>query len=906
MLNRDFFEYLSSGDRLGAERDRREFTILRRQGNDLLAIPRASRFSRDALGLYLPQTAKARTAKAVFSTLLHSPLASMLPARKVSISRTPLTEFLCSLVSGGLPEFAVLFGNPAEPGRRFVLGVFDKDGQCPKVVKCALDQTGCDLLSGERKILKQLEGRFPNVPHVLAASTTQDFEAIAMDLFPLSTAAITLSERLDLARRWIWPDAPVSLHSLPPWRLAVPSDQTPSDILVRPVVFHGDFTPWNLRRRGPDWTVIDWEKASIHGPPLWDLLHYEVQTGILVNRLGARALLQLVDDLVARPLTLAYLRECQAEKAAHLLVDGYFLHADKHYPPVRGRDTLDELIKLRRQKRDREIIRIRPTREPRPDFTIVTPSFNQLSLLKLCAASVRDQVRGSDLSVEHLIQDANSPGFEEFATELQRVHALSNDQGYRLDAVRESDDGMYDAINRGFRRADGKIVAWLNSDEQYLPGCLQKVKKFFDAHPDIDVLFGDALVADLAGKPIAYRRCVLPGAWHTQLAQLGTFSCATFVRRRVIDEGILPDSTLKAIADAKWIAEMKRIGVRMAVMPVALAAFMLTTTNLGQSSLAKLEMLRWRKEAGWAGDMLRWPIVAWYRLRKLLAGAYLPHSIETAFYLVDSPLERTPCLAHRLSHHWPGARTKTEPNITDFRKSSLLAWGLAFPSVYSLVVQWVDRLALGITLTPFLSIVCLLTMAFFLPPSAIALAAIVFSTSALLSFLDFANVLSQETADTRFIVVRFASFLVAATAAFMLSIYRQTAGRARALNASILTNMTAPLITSDAMGFITFANSRALQLLKVSNKRIIGDKWTKLMMGETDQGNATRFYLSLFEGGATEHSALLTIPGQPGRSVKARLVCIGQNQDRVLLTTLEDDAASAGLPALVATATKAG
>lgn len=906
MLNQDFFAYLSSGDPQRGVLGRREFYILRRQGHDLLAISSTLVSSRDALGLYLPQTAKARAAKNVFSTLLHTPLTSMLPTREVAIARQPLTDFLCSLADGELPEFAVLLGNPAEPGRRLVVGVFGKDGECHKVVKCAIDPTGCELLAGERSVLKRLHGKFPDVPKVLAASDAPDFAAFAMDFFREPSGAMTRTERIELARRWIWPDEPVPLHSLRPWQLVMPADQTRSDALVRPVVFHGDFTPWNLRQRGTDWTLVDWEKAYTHGPPLWDLLHYEIQTAILVDRLGARAVLERVKDLLANPLTHAYLQDCQAEAVVPLLVDGYFRHADKHYPPIRGRETLDELIKLGQQQRDRETIRLRPVRQPRPDFTIVTPSFGQLPLLKLCVASVRDQVNGSGLSAEHLIQDANSPGVEEFETELRHMSPPADAPKYRVDLVCETDDGMYDAINRGFRRADGEIVAWLNSDEQYLPGSLQKVKKFFAEHPDIDVVFGDALVADLSGKPIAYRRCVLPGALHTQLAQLGTFSCATFVRRRVLERGILPDPKLKAIADAKWIAEMKQIGVHMAVIPEALAVFLLTTANLGQSSLAKLEMLRWRKQAGWIGHLLKWPTVAWYRLRKMLAGAYLPRSVETAFYLLDSPLHRAPCLARHLSHRWPGEQDNTEMRGADLKKSNLLVWGLLFPVLYSLAAQWTDNLAVGITLTPFLSIVCLLTMAFFLPPAAVGLAAIVFSTSAFMSFLDLANVLSGEATDTRFVVLRFASFLAAATGAVLLSIYRQSAGRARALNATILTNMTVPLITSDAMGYVTFANARALQLLKTSDERIIGDKWTKLMMADTDQGNATRFYLGLFEGRSTENSAPLRLASQPGKTVRAHFICIGQNQDRILLTTLEEEPAPAGSRTFDAAASKVG
>jgi len=114
--------------------------------------------------------------------------------------------------------------------------------------------------------------------------------------------------------------------------------------------------------------------------------------------------------------------------------------------------------------------------------------------------------------------------------------------------------------------------------------------------------------------------------------------------------------------------------------------------------------------------------------------------------------------------------------------------------------------------------------------------------------------------------------------------------------------MTVPLVTSDAMGSVTFANARALQLLKVSDERIIGDRWTKLMMADKDQGSATRFYLSLFESDGKEQTALLSLSSQPGKTVKANFICIGENHDRLLLTTLENQDASGAADNLNATA----
>ena len=99
-------------------------------------------------------------------------------------------------------------------------------------------------------------------------------------------------------------------------------------------------------------------------------------------------------------------------------------------------------------------------------ISIATPSFRNSDWLKLCVASVADQ---AGVEVEHIVQDAQSDdGTQEWLARDRRVRAYF-----------EKDQGMYDAINRGWRRAEGEILAYLNCDEQYLPGGLRAVEEFF-------------------------------------------------------------------------------------------------------------------------------------------------------------------------------------------------------------------------------------------------------------------------------------------------------------------------------------------------------------------------------------------------------------------------------------------
>ena len=68
--------------------------------------------------------------------------------------------------------------------------------------------------------------------------------------------------------------------------------------------------------------------------------------------------------------------------------------------------------------------------------------------------------------------------------------------------VSEPDGGQADAINKGFRRARGDIVAWLNSDDAYFPGALSSAVEILRKNPDLGLVYGDVLSVDEAGQPI--------------------------------------------------------------------------------------------------------------------------------------------------------------------------------------------------------------------------------------------------------------------------------------------------------------------------------------------------------------------------------------------------------------------
>lgn len=304
-------------------------------------------------------------------------------------------------------------------------------------------------------------------------------------------------------------------------------------------------------------------------------------------------------------------------------------------------------------------------------FSIITPSYCQTDWLQLCAASIRDQSDdggGDGVEVEHIIQDAGSPDIEKFAigigagfvrngTEIVAATSCeaSAASGHCKTVVHvERDRGMYDAINRGFSKATGEILAYLNCDEQYLPGTIRRVAEVFLKRPDVDVLFGDALLVDPDGEAMAYRRIIRPNRVHTRLVHLCTLSCAMFVRRRLVDGRISFPSDFRAIGDAVFVDHLLRARVRMITLPRPLAVYTVTGKNLSASRAAETESSAWRVSAPFP-MWLRGPSIIHHRLRRFFAGGHRRRSGEYALFTHGNPACRKTFTYTSLGFNWPGS-----------------------------------------------------------------------------------------------------------------------------------------------------------------------------------------------------------------------------------------------------------
>jgi glycosyltransferase involved in cell wall biosynthesis len=257
------------------------------------------------------------------------------------------------------------------------------------------------------------------------------------------------------------------------------------------------------------------------------------------------------------------------------------------------------------------------------DWTIVTPSRNQLAWLRRCRASVADQ---AGVTVQHIVQDAGSTD--------GTVEWLRQQSG--AEAHIEADEGMYDALNRGFARATGEFVAWLNCDEQYLPGVLARVAEFFRAHPDVDMVFGDIIMVDDAGEYLWHRKVQVPRLYHTLTCHLSTLSCAMFFRRRLVEPGGFRfDTSYRIVGDAEWMTRLLRVGVRMAALGEFTSVFTQTGQNLSRDARAVAEQARLAATAPAWVRALRPLWILHHRLARWGAGAYRQTQFTFQLYVAE-------------------------------------------------------------------------------------------------------------------------------------------------------------------------------------------------------------------------------------------------------------------------------
>ncbi len=134
-------------------------------------------------------------------------------------------------------------------------------------------------------------------------------------------------------------------------------------------------------------------------------------------------------------------------------------------------------------------LRVAPLRRPDlPLVTVITPSYNQGRFIRETIESVLSQQYPN---LEYIVVDGLSND------ETAQICAEYAD---RLTFVTEKDQGQSDAINKGFAMARGEIVAWLNSDDIFLPGAVERAVEAFLREPELGAVYGEGYQVDVDGE----------------------------------------------------------------------------------------------------------------------------------------------------------------------------------------------------------------------------------------------------------------------------------------------------------------------------------------------------------------------------------------------------------------------
>jgi len=208
------------------------------------------------------------------------------------------------------------------------------------------------------------------------------------------------------------------------------------------------------------------------------------------------------------------------------------------------------------------------------DFTIITPSLNQGRYLADCLSSVAAQ---EGVSLEHLVIDGLST--DDSAEVASRFpHAVW---------ISEKDSGMSEAINKGFARAKGDWVMWLNADDTLHPGALARIL------PDLkttraDVAYGDMRFINKEGQTI---RRVNSAPWsmfaHVHHACYVQSTAAFYRNETVIAAGHRLREDFRYVMDGEFYARLARAGKTFQHIRIEIASFRLHGENASQRHLGK-------------------------------------------------------------------------------------------------------------------------------------------------------------------------------------------------------------------------------------------------------------------------------------------------------------------------------
>lgn len=238
----------------------------------------------------------------------------------------------------------------------------------------------------------------------------------------------------------------------------------------------------------------------------------------------------------------------------------------------------------------------------KPLVSVITVCFNAAGTIQATLDSVRAQTWRPVESV--VVDGASKDGTQDIVARYDDVTGS---------VVSEPDRGIYDAMNKGVERATGEYVFFLNADDRFAdPGVLADVVAYLTAHPETDVLCGNALYDD--GHQRERRRF----NWVTPSNLLYGNLChqAVFARRALFESVGSFDLAFPIVADYDWLLRVFRSGAVTRYIDRDVAVFF--SGGMHSRSLEKLQREKRQVQSRYAGPLAFSIGHFFFRLRRKL------------------------------------------------------------------------------------------------------------------------------------------------------------------------------------------------------------------------------------------------------------------------------------------------
>jgi glycosyltransferase involved in cell wall biosynthesis len=244
--------------------------------------------------------------------------------------------------------------------------------------------------------------------------------------------------------------------------------------------------------------------------------------------------------------------------------------------------------------------------KPNPLVTIVTPSFNQAPYLEETIESVFNQTYSN---IEYIIMDGGSTdGSAEIIKRHQKKLAYW---------VSEKDRGQTDAINKGFAKAKGEILGWINSDDTLISNAVEEAVLFLGDQPDTGLVYGDANYIDEKSRVIGRFPAAQTDLVRLRRGYVHIPQQASFFRKSIWDQvGPLDPEFFFAMDYDLWVRIARKTEIRY--LPRLWANFRLhrgaKTIDADDRCWPEMLKVHYRDGGSWFS-----PIVLKYYIRKLAA-----------------------------------------------------------------------------------------------------------------------------------------------------------------------------------------------------------------------------------------------------------------------------------------------